>query len=454
MNRNFGTNPLKLILSSIVISVFLVGLWPYAQAPAAAQEPVSVVRIPELPDQRFDYTPDRLPSLFRQRAVANADNMPRDNRTSDAGATLGRVLFYDQALSATDTVACASCHTQETGFATDARFGVGFQGGHTGRKPMGLSNARFYNSGRFFWDERAATLEDQVLMPIQDDIEMGMDLDTLTAKLQALDYYPPLFEDAFGSETVTKEGISHALAQFVRSLLSYESRYDEGLADNFAEFSEQESEGMQLFTGQARCGRCHTGQIQIVRLPQNNGLDRVSRDLGVRGVTGDLADDGEFKVPSLRNIALRAPYMHDGRLATLRDVVDFYDDDIQDHRNLDPVLEGRNGGPVRLNLTSREKLALVAFLETLTDEKFVTDPKFSDPFVEVIPTAIPSPTDVPEPTPTAMSTRAVPSQTATSVRVTETAVAPATDTAVAPAPSATPEAAADSSVLYLPMGSR
>ena len=153
------------------------------------------------------------------------DNTPDSNPVTDAGATLGRVLFYDPRLSANDRVACASCHIQAFGFSDTARLSLGFAGGRTRRHSMGLANARLYRSGRFFWDERAASLEAQVVMPIEDATEMGMPLGALATKLAATPYYPPLFRAAFGTPEVTGDRVARALAQFVRALVSSESRF-------------------------------------------------------------------------------------------------------------------------------------------------------------------------------------------------------------------------------------
>lgn len=156
------------------------------------------------------------------------DNTPANNPVTDEGATLGRVLFYDKKLSANGTVSCASFHQQDKGFSDDAALSLGFDGGTTRRHSMSLINARWYGRGRFFWDERAATLEEQVLMPFQDPVEMGMTLDQVVNTVAAQTYYPELFQAAFGSEEVTAEKISMALAQFVRSIVSVNSKYDEG----------------------------------------------------------------------------------------------------------------------------------------------------------------------------------------------------------------------------------
>ncbi len=350
-----------------------------------------------LPSDYYNYANPDLPNHFTTGQVAGIDNTPNNNPVTDEGATLGRVLFYDVNLSGNNTVSCASCHIQERGFADEGAFSTGFQGGLTGRNSMGLANARYYDNGRFFWDERANTLEDQVLMPIQDQVEMGLTLTELVSKIQDQDYYQPLFTDAFGSSDVTSERISLALSQFVRSMVSYESRYDEGLIavngdedDDFPNFTELENLGKDLFfSNRTQCSNCHETATFSGDQARNNGLDAVLTDLGVGGVTGNNNDQGEFKVNSLRNIALTGPYMHDGRFATLREVVEFYNNGVQNSPGLDNRLRvggggrgGNNNGNVRrLNLNGQEIDALVAFLNTLTDESFLTDEKFSNPFV-------------------------------------------------------------------------
>lgn len=342
----------------------------------------------DLPASYYNYSSPNLPSHFRNGDVAEIDNTPANNQVTDAGATLGRVLFYDKSMSANNTISCASCHIQGNGFADPARLSEGFEGGLTGRNSMSLSNARYYENGRFFWDERANTLEDQVLMPIQDGIEMGMTLDELVTKLQGKDYYGNLFDAAFGTEEVTSNRISMALAQFVRSMVSYQSDYDVALSaaggDDrrpFQNFSQLENMGKGLFfSGRTQCSDCHETAVFSGDRARNNGLDAVNTDLGVEGTTGRAQDRGEFKAGSLRNIELTAPYMHDGRFATLREVVEFYNDGIQDNDNLDNRLRVQGGQVRRMNLNQNEIDALVAFLNTLTDNAFITDPKFSDPF--------------------------------------------------------------------------
>lgn len=346
-----------------------------------------------LPAVADNFSQITLPGHLTTPQIQGQDNTPANNPVTDAGATLGRVLFYDKRLSANNSVSCASCHLQEHGFSDPRQFSVGFEGGLTGRNSMGLASAKYYQRENFFWDERAATLEDQVLMPIQDPVEMGMTLPALIVKLSAEDFYAELFTAAFGDSEITATRISRALAQFVRSIVSYQTKFDQGRATNFANFTAQENQGRNIFNGPGRCDNCH-GSDNFVPggFIRNNGLEFPFVDLGLGGVTGNANDNGRFKVPSLRNIELTAPYMHDGRFATLEEVVEFYDSGVVDNPNLPNQLRDNGprprpgqpppapGPPRRLNLSQQEKDALVAFLKTLTDPAVTNDPKFSDPF--------------------------------------------------------------------------
>jgi cytochrome c peroxidase len=197
--------------------------------------------------------------------------------------------------------------------------------------------------------------------------------------LQATTFYPALFKQAFGTSDITSDRVSRALAQFVRAMSSYDSRFDQaftagapGMGPNFAVLSPAEQLGQQLFAGRAGCARCHTTNAQVSDGIHNTGLDAVLSDTGAGG--------GRFKAPSLRNIAVRAPYMHDGRFATLDRVVEHYDTGIQGSPNLDPRLRAPGGAPQRLNLSADERAAIVAYLQTLTDQGFLRAAKFSDPF--------------------------------------------------------------------------
>jgi cytochrome c peroxidase len=342
-----------------------------------------------LPPTPFNYAAPQLPPSFAVQPILGQDNTPATNITTDAGATLGRVLFYDRRLSTNMSVSCSSCHQREHGFSDPRRFSVGFDGGLTGRNSMGLSHARWYQRRSFFWDERAATLEAQVLQPIQNAVEMGMTLGALTNRLAAEPYYTNLFARAFGSPAVTSDRISRALAQFVRSIVSTRSKYDNGAGNNFTNFTAEERLGRQVFLGQvgnATCVACH-GTDNFVPGPNifNNGLENPYLDKGRGGITGRAQDEGLFKVPSLRNIELTAPYMHDGRFAKLEEVVEFYNSGVVNHPNLSAPLRNPPGSPAagqprRLNLTAAQKAALVAFLKTLTDPALATDEQYADPF--------------------------------------------------------------------------
>lgn len=345
---------------------------PSSEAPAVCE--------PVLPDAPFGYSDvdAPIPPHFirsSEGTVMPSDNTPPDNRITNAGATLGRVLFYDTRLSANDRVACASCHRQEFGFGDTARFSAGLNGRRPPRHTMALANARFNAYGRFFWDERAASLEDQVLVPIADTLEMGMSLDSLERKLGATTAYPDLFAAAFGSPKPTREGIAKALAQFVRSLVSSESRLDAvfatGGAPDPGRLTPEENEGLRLFHALG-CRNCHRAITQFADRANNIGLDRVSADSGAGG--------GRFKPPSLRNVAVNPPYMHDGRFRTLQEVVEFYSEGVQPNPDLDPRLRNADGTPRRLMLDPVQVGALVAFLGTLTDTAFLKEERFSDPF--------------------------------------------------------------------------
>ena len=341
-----------------------------------------------LPLTLFNYESILLPGHFLDNQLQQEDNTPNNNPITDEGATLGRVLFYDKKLSANNTIACASCHVQENGFSDPNTLSIGFEGGLTGRNSMGLSNAKFYDNGRFFWDERAETLEEQVLMPIQDAVEMGLTLEELVQKVAAEDYYDILFTRAFGDANVTTERISLALAQFIRSMVSYESKFDEGMAivndpdQDFPNFTASENLGKDLFfSNRTQCSNCHDTNAMVGDAARNNGLDAILTDLGVAGATGNNNDRGEFKVGSLRNIELTGPYMHDGRFQTLGEVIDHYDTGVQNSADLDNRLRVQGGQVRRLNLNAAERQGLIDFLLTLTDNNFIVDEKYSDPFI-------------------------------------------------------------------------
>jgi cytochrome c peroxidase len=368
------------------LAAVLAGDWPSSQAqtPPQAGAPSAVrERTLRLPDPPYRYTDVALPAHFNVAPAMRFDNTPPENPLTDHGATLGRVLFYDTRLSANNTVSCGSCHAQARAFDDPERFSRGFKGGRTDRHAMNLVNLRYHPRGRFFWDERGGNLEEMVLLPVQNTLEMGQEVAQLPAILSRDRHYPPLFSAAFGDADITEIRIARALAQFVRSLVSYRSRYDEGLpsapaaAEDFANFSPQENRGKALF--RRNCAVCHLPNQQdahfVMTAPANTGLDAdaANTDGGVGDVTLNPRDLGLFKSPSLRNVEVTAPYMHDGRLATLEAVIDHYSRGGKAHPNRDERMPP-------LGFTASESAALVAFLKTLTDRHFLTDPRFSDPF--------------------------------------------------------------------------
>lgn len=380
----------KLSLFSFIIIILLTG----CEELRINEEEIPTQNLIELndylviPTTPFNYANIEVPDFFNNRPNTDQDNTPNNNEATDWGATLGRVLFYDKILSSNNTTSCSSCHLQASGFSDPNQLSIGFEGNLTRRNSMGISNAKYYENGHFFWDERAVTLEEQVLMPIQDETEMGLTLTELVIKVEEQPYYPILFEQVYGDNEITPDRISKALAQFVRSVVSYQSKYDEGRAqvnnpeNNFPNYSDLQNLGKNIFfSGRGECSSCHTTDLFVGDEARNNGLDAVLIDIGLGAITGNPNDNGKFKVGSLRNIELTAPYMHDGRFESLEEVVEHYNSGIQASATLDNRLTQRNSqNPTRMNLSAQEKTALVAFLKTLTDQDLINDEKYSSPF--------------------------------------------------------------------------
>lgn len=369
----------RVLLGSALVLTFVLTAAALSASRPAARNTL------DLRATSYRYANSQLPAHFSQPGQ-NQDNTPQDNPLTDEGATLGRVLFYDTRLSANSTTSCGSCHVQAHAFADPNPFSRGFHGARTDRRAMPLVNVRYYQRARFFWDERAGNLEEMVLLPIQSRIEMGQDLTRVIDTLAQDGIYPSLFARAFGDREITGGRIGKALAQFVRSIVSCRSRYDEGRAragsakDDFENFTLQENRGKALFM--RNCSTCHMkdgNEHFFVSIPGNTGLrgNDPAADGGVGDVTLRSADLGSFKSPSLRNVEVTAPYGHDGRFATLGAVIDHYSD------NPVPNLGPRyyHMAPVGpLHFTASEKAALMAFLKTLTDRTLLSDPRFSNPF--------------------------------------------------------------------------
>lgn len=300
--------------------------------------------------------------------------LPDDNPLTVEGVALGHRLFHDPRLSVNATQSCASCHERANAFTDPRRFSIGAEGQVGKRNAMPLFNLAWEQS--FFWDGRAKSLREQVLEPIQDAHEMNERLDRVVAKLAADPSYPAEFERAFGQREITPDRLAMALEQFLLTLISQESRFDRA-ARKRAEMTEEEKRGLQLFVTEfdparglrgADCFHCHGGTLFTSQQFHDNGLALAADELGRMGVTGLAADRGKFKAPSLRNVAVTAPYMHDGRFATLEEVIEHYDSGVRRNANLDPNLAKHPAAG--LQLTAEEKSALVAFLKTLTDDAF------------------------------------------------------------------------------------
>jgi cytochrome c peroxidase len=368
----------RLLVAPLLILVVVLSAAALPRRPT----PKGTLKLPATP---YRYANVELPAHFAQPGRKD-DNTPPDNPLSDDGGTLGRVLFYDKRLSANNTTSCASCHVQAHAFADSKPSSKGLHGALTDRRAMPLVNVRYYQRARFFWDERAGNLEEMVLLPVQSRIEMGEDLSRVVHMLAHDAGYPTLFARAFGDRQITEQRIGKALAQFVRSIVSYQSQYDEGRAraqsaqDDFDNFTLVENRGKALFM--RNCGTCHMkdgNEHFFVPTPANTGLrgNDPKADGGVGDVTLRAADLGSFKSPSLRNVEVTAPYGHDGRFATLDALIDHYSDNAILDPNVGYMIPV---GP--LKFTASEKAALIAFLKTLTDRTFLSDPRYSSPFVE------------------------------------------------------------------------
>lgn len=310
-----------------------------------------------------------------------------DNIPTNAGVLLGRMLFYEKLLSKNNTQSCASCHLQSHGFTDTARFSLGVEGKRGDRQAMSVFNTAWHTTG-FFWDGRSTLLRHQSLMPIQDPLEMNETLDNVVTKLSAKREYRDQFLRAFGNSEINAEKISLAMEQFMNSIISNQSKYDKFLA-GAGTLSDSEERGRKLFFTEyneffpaqsgADCAHCHGGFNFSNNAYRNNGLDLASDiiDIGREKVTQNPADKGKFKVTSLRNIALTAPYMHDGRFGTLEEVIEHYNSGIKSSPSLDPALQATISTGLRL--TAQNKADLVAFLHTLTDNTLATDSRYANP---------------------------------------------------------------------------
>lgn len=317
----------------------------------------------------------------------NRISIPQDNPTTKQGVYLGRMLFYETKLSSSKTISCASCHQQELAFTDGKVFSPGINNVPTKRNSMSLANLLWVRN--FFWDGRAKGLETQALIPINDPHEMGAYLDKAIIDLQKTKVYPILFKKAFGTAVITSDRTAKAIAQFERTLISANSPYDDYLRGKYKP-TKDELNGMELFMNSAEpsknirggsCAHCHGSPKMYMELFHNNGLDSIPKDRGREELTGAPNDRGRFRVVTLRNIALTAPYMHDGRFKNLEEVLDHYNEHIQSSKSLSVALQNRPNEPggKSLGLTAKEKADIISFLKMLTDSTFISNPAFSNP---------------------------------------------------------------------------
>ena len=300
--------------------------------------------------------------------------LPVDNPPTIEGVALGESLFLDQRLSGNNQQSCATCHDPKRGFSDPRTVSSGAEGQLGRRQSMPLMNLAWHD--RFFWDGRADSLRQQVLMPIEDPTEMNQRMPELIEELRADAAMPPRFAAAFGDAEISADSIAKALEQFTITRISQNSKFDRA-ARRELDLSEQEKRGLELFVTEfdpannrrgADCFHCHGGNLFTSRRFTNNGLEPSGGDSGRFESSGDRNDHGKFKTPSLRNVGLTAPYMHDGRFATLEEVVEHYNSGIHRSDTLDPNIAKH---PVEgLGLSEADKAALVAFLKSLTDEGF------------------------------------------------------------------------------------
>ncbi|MDA9070614.1 cytochrome-c peroxidase [Flavobacteriaceae bacterium] len=318
----------------------------------------------------------KIPELFQQKLIDPL--IPSNNPLTEEGVALGKKLFFDRKLSGNNTQACASCHKPQNSFTDNTRFSNGIDGVFGSRNSMPLMNLAWNFTDKFAWDGKELGLERQALEPVKNPIEMHSNWANVAEKLQQDPEYPTLFLRAFGTTTIDSSLVTKAIAQFERILISGNAKFDQYLLGN-ATLSLEELNGFTIFMDEEKgdCFHCHGSDNNPLWTDNgfhNNGLDSTFDDLGLGAVTGDPNDNGTFRSPSLRNLNFTAPYMHDGRFATLEEVINHYSEGLQFSSTIDPLMKKVSQGGVQL--TPQEKLDLKAFLLTLTDPEFINNPDF------------------------------------------------------------------------------
>ena len=322
--------------------------------------------------------PLEIPQIFSDNILDPV--IPIDNPQTVEGVALGKKLFFDPILSGDNTQACADCHKPQNAFTDISRFSEGIDGVFGNRNSMPLFNLAWNYNDRFFWDGSTLSLEHQALEPVTNPIEMHNTWEVVVDRLSQHPEYPQLFNSAFGEGSITKEKATKAIAQFERTLISANSKFDRFLSGE-ATLTPEEQNGFDVFMDESRgdCFHCHgnpNNPLWTDNAFHNNGLDATFTDLGLGEVTGDPGDNGKFRSPSLRNLAYTAPYMHDGRFATLDEVINHYSEGLQNSPTIDPLMKKVNEGGVQL--TDQDKADLKAFLLSLSDPSFINNPDFQN----------------------------------------------------------------------------
>lgn len=333
-------------------------------------------------DDGNEYTPVALdleiPEIFSNNIIPPV--IPSDNPQTIEGVALGKRLFFDRILSSDQSISCASCHRPQNAFTDDSPTSSGVDGIFGERNSMPIFNLAWNYNERFAWDGKELSLERQALEPVENPIEMHSDWDNVVDRLSNHPEYPELFQRAFNTSSITKELTTKAIAQFERTLISANSKFDRYSLGQ-ATLTPQEINGLDVFLREDKgdCFHCHGNPNNPLWTDNdfhNNGLDITFTDLGLGGVTGDPNDNGKFRSPSLRNLAFTAPYMHDGRFATLDEVIDFYSEGLQNSQTIDPLMKSVDEGGVQLS--NQDKANLKAFLLTLSDPSFLNNPAFQN----------------------------------------------------------------------------
>jgi len=320
-----------------------------------------------------------IPQLFKDKILDPL--IPADNPLTEEGVALGKKLFFDKKLSGNNTQSCAGCHSPKASFVDkNQQFSDGIDGLFGRRNAMPLFNLAWNFDERFNWDGKALSLERQALEPVKNPIELHANWQQIADKLNTDENYPELFKKAFGISKIDSTLVTKALAQFERTLISGNSKFDQFLNGN-ATLTLEEQNGFNVFMDEAKgdCFHCHgsnNNPLWTDNKFHNNGLDANFSDLGLGAITGDTNDNGKFKSPSLRNLAFTAPFMHDGRFSTLEEVINHYSEGLQPSPTIDPLMKSVNQGGV--NLSAKDKSDLKAFLLSLSDYDFIINPAFQN----------------------------------------------------------------------------